>query len=168
MSEHRPFALPGARPQYGPDKVVDVLHIDLELRPDLAAKRLDGVCTTRVRAIEDGAARLVLDAVDLDVRAVTRADERARIAAGASPEEARRRARFRIFGNKPGTYGTGILQRIADGAWRDRGDLAESYLSSSGFAYGARAYGEPAPAEFRARLAAAALAVQNQDNREHD
>ncbi|MBV8579635.1 MAG: M1 family metallopeptidase [Candidatus Eremiobacteraeota bacterium] len=80
MSEHRPFALPGARPQYGPDKVVDVLHIDLELRPDLATKRLDGVCTTRVRAIEDGVARLVLDAVDLDVRAVMRADDRTPLA----------------------------------------------------------------------------------------
>ena len=74
MSDHRPFALPGARPQYGPDKCVDVLHIDLHLRPDLAAKRLDGVTTTTVRAIEDGVARLVLDAVDLDVRAVRRAD----------------------------------------------------------------------------------------------
>ena len=70
MSEHRPFALPGARPQYGPDKVVDVLHIDLRLRPDLAAKRLDAVCKTTVRAIEDGVGRLVLDAVDLDVRSV--------------------------------------------------------------------------------------------------
>ncbi|MEA2665631.1 MAG: aminopeptidase, partial [Candidatus Eremiobacteraeota bacterium] len=74
MSDHRPFPLPGARAQYGPDKLVDVLHIDLHLRPDLAAKRLDGVTTTTVRAIEDGVARLVLDAVDLDVRAVRRAD----------------------------------------------------------------------------------------------
>ncbi len=70
MSDHRPFALPGATPQYGPDKAVDVLHIDLQLRPDLERHRLDGICTTRVRAIEDGVHRLVLDAVDLDVRAV--------------------------------------------------------------------------------------------------
>ena len=74
MSDHRPFALPGARPQYGPDKVVDVVHIDLRLQPDIGRKRLDAVCTTRVRAIEDGVARLVLDAVDLDVRAVRRDD----------------------------------------------------------------------------------------------
>ncbi|HEV3086084.1 MAG TPA: M1 family aminopeptidase [Candidatus Elarobacter sp.] len=76
MSDHRPFALPGARPQYGPDKVVDVVHIDLRLRPDIEAKRLDAVCTTTVRAIEDGVARLVLDAVDLDVRSVRRDDGR--------------------------------------------------------------------------------------------
>ena len=71
MSDHRPFALPGARPQYGPDKVVDVLHIHLDLRPDVPRAHLDGRCTTRVRAIEDGVARLVLDAVDLRVHAVT-------------------------------------------------------------------------------------------------
>ena len=76
MSEHRPFALPGARPQYGPDKIVDVLHIDLRLRPDLEKKRLDAVCTTTVRAIEDGVALLALDAVDLDVAAVVRAGDR--------------------------------------------------------------------------------------------
>jgi aminopeptidase N len=55
---------------------VDVLHIDLRLRPDLDAKRLDGVCTTRVRAIEDGVARLVLDAVDLEVASVVRVSDR--------------------------------------------------------------------------------------------
>ncbi|HEX3550790.1 MAG TPA: M1 family metallopeptidase [Candidatus Elarobacter sp.] len=77
MNEHRPFALPGARPQYGPDKVVDVLHIDLRLEPDLQARRLDGVCTTTVRAIEDDVSRLVLDACDLDVTAVVRDDGRA-------------------------------------------------------------------------------------------
>ena len=75
MSDHRSFALPGARPQYGPDKVVDVLHIDLRLRPDLEAKRLDAVCTTTVRAIEDGVALLALDAVDLEVVSVVRTDD---------------------------------------------------------------------------------------------
>ncbi len=77
MSEHRPFALPGASPQYGPDRVVEVLHIDLHLRPDLDARRLDGVCTTTVRAIDDEVRRLVLDAVDLEVRAVRTLDGRA-------------------------------------------------------------------------------------------
>ncbi|GAC1408473.1 MAG: M1 family metallopeptidase [Candidatus Velthaea sp.] len=72
MSEHRPFALAGARLQYGPDKVVAVLHIDLHLRPDLAAKTLHGVCTTTVEAIEAGVASVRLDAVDLLIESVTR------------------------------------------------------------------------------------------------
>ncbi|HYZ16748.1 MAG TPA: M1 family aminopeptidase [Candidatus Acidoferrum sp.] len=76
MSDHRPFTLPGARPQYGPDKLVDVVHIDLRLRPQLEAKRLEGLCTTTVRGIEEGVGRLVLDAVDLAVRTVRRDDGR--------------------------------------------------------------------------------------------
>jgi aminopeptidase N len=77
VSDHRTFALPGARPQYGPDKMVEVLHIDLYLRPDIVRERLDGVCTTTVRAIDDSVPRLVLDAVDLDVRSVSADDGRA-------------------------------------------------------------------------------------------
>ncbi len=72
MSDHRPFALPGSRLQFGPDRVVDVLHIHLDLRPDIEQRRLEAHCTTTVQAIEGGVARLVLDAVDLDVRAVRR------------------------------------------------------------------------------------------------
>ena len=69
---HRAFALPGARDQYGPDKLVDVLHIDLHLEPDLDALTLDGVCTTTVRAYDDPVHRLSLNAVDLAVSAVER------------------------------------------------------------------------------------------------
>jgi aminopeptidase N len=72
LSDRRPFALPGARLQYGPDKVVGVLHIHLDLRPDLEKKRLDATCVTTVRAIEDDVARLALDAVDLRVTDVVR------------------------------------------------------------------------------------------------
>jgi len=102
------------------------------------------------------------------VRAATLADERTRVANGATPDEARRRSRFRVFGNKPGAYGTGILKLISDGTWQERRDLAEVYLAAGSFAYGVDAYGEPAPAEFRMRLGASTIAVQNQDNREHD
>ncbi len=68
--DRRPFALPGATLQYGPDKTVDVKHIDLHLVPDLDAQALRGTCTTTVEAIEDGVATLALDAADLLVDAV--------------------------------------------------------------------------------------------------
>jgi aminopeptidase N len=71
LSERLPFALPGARPQYGPDRVVRVEHIDLWLRPEFANATLHGRVTTRVRAIEDGVTALRLDAVDLAIDAVT-------------------------------------------------------------------------------------------------
>ncbi len=69
---HRAFALPGARLQYGPDKLVDVEHIDLVLEPDLDARRLDGVCTTAVRAYDEPVSRVTLSAVDLHVSRVER------------------------------------------------------------------------------------------------
>ncbi len=66
----QPFALPGARPRYGPDKVVAVEQIDLELKPDLDAESLEGTCTTTVRAFDEPVSRLTLDAVDLDIECV--------------------------------------------------------------------------------------------------
>ncbi|MBV8374231.1 MAG: hypothetical protein JO302_01870, partial [Candidatus Eremiobacteraeota bacterium] len=71
-SDHRAFALPGARPHYGPDKVVAVEQIDLYLKPDVENERLEGVCTTTVRALDEEVERLVLDAVDFDVSDVQR------------------------------------------------------------------------------------------------
>lgn len=71
-SAHRDFALPGSRLRYGPDKTVDVRHIDLFLRPDLERAHLDGVCTTTVRALDEPVSSLTLDAVDLQVAAVER------------------------------------------------------------------------------------------------
>jgi aminopeptidase N len=67
---HRAFALPGARLQYGPDKVVDVEHIELYLEPDLEARALRGVCATTVRAYDEPVERLELDAVDLEIASV--------------------------------------------------------------------------------------------------
>ncbi len=69
---HRTFALPGARDQYGPDRTVDVEHIDLYLVPDLEAETLDGVCTTTFRALDEPVDALSLDAVDLEVTRVER------------------------------------------------------------------------------------------------
>lgn len=69
---HRAFALPGARLQYGPDKIVDVEHIELYLEPDLEHHTLDGICTTTVRPFDEPVERLELDAVDLEVTSVER------------------------------------------------------------------------------------------------
>ncbi len=71
-SVHREFALPGSTLRYGPDKSVDVLHIDLYLEPDLERAHLDGICTTTVRALDEAVASLTLDAVDLQIASVER------------------------------------------------------------------------------------------------
>lgn len=69
-NEHQTFALPGAHPRYGPDKIVAVEHIDLNLKPDIADESLEGVCTITVRALDEPVSRLMLDAVDLEVSRV--------------------------------------------------------------------------------------------------
>jgi aminopeptidase N len=71
-NDHRSFALPGSSPHYGPDKVVAVEYIDLDLSLDFAKETLDGVCTTTVRALDEDVERLALDAVDLETTSVER------------------------------------------------------------------------------------------------
>ncbi|MFP6888209.1 MAG: cobaltochelatase subunit CobN [Nitrospinota bacterium] len=93
-----------------------------------------------------------------------RANIRADIQGGRDPES----AAFRIFGSKPGSYGAGLLNLIDERNWTSDKDLAEVYVSWGGYAYGRGAPGVPAFGEFRRRLAGVSVALQNQDNREHD
>jgi cobaltochelatase CobN len=74
----------------------------------------------------------------------------------------------RIFGPKPGGYGSGILNVIESRDWRSDEDLAAVYEAWGGFAYGRGRSGVPARDAMRRRFAAIDVAVKNQDNREHD
>jgi cobaltochelatase CobN len=78
------------------------------------------------------------------------------------------KARYRLFSNKPGSYGAGILNAITESNWETSADLARIYLEWGGFAYTNSLYGEPAHDQFEHRLAVADIAVQNKDNYEHD
>ena len=89
--------------------------------------------------------------------------------AAHTPEaEARQRSLYRIFGSKPGTYGAGILSLLDARNWRSDQDLADVYTAWGGYAYTRDTYGADAAQEFSARFAEIAIAVKNQDNREHD
>lgn len=79
-----------------------------------------------------------------------------------------RRARTRIFGSKPGTYGAGILQAIEAGNWRDDADLAEVYTQWGGYAYGRDLDGAPAREDMQRNYARIKVATKNVDNRESD
>ncbi len=74
----------------------------------------------------------------------------------------------RIFGAKPGAYGSGILPLLESRSWRSDEDLAAVYEAWSGFSYGRHGMGIPATPAMRRRFAAIQVAVKNQDNREHD
>ncbi|MHB1931342.1 MAG: cobaltochelatase subunit CobN, partial [Acidimicrobiales bacterium] len=74
----------------------------------------------------------------------------------------------RIFGAKPGAYGSGILPLLESGDWRSDMDLAAVYEAWSGWSYGRGNAGTPAGAAMRRRLSTIQVAIKNQDNREHD
>jgi cobaltochelatase CobN len=120
----------------------------------------------------DSAVRSVAELDEPDeqnpVRTRMRADELALAAAGVEPREAASRARYRVFGSKPGAYGGGLQSLIDSGAWQNRADLAEAYLAWSGFAYSSEQMGVPARSSLERGLAAVDAVLQNQDNREHD
>jgi aminopeptidase N len=68
---YKEFALPGARPQYMPDKPGNVEHIALIVTINLEAKSLTGTCRIRLRVIDGGVRTLRLDAVEMQVSAVS-------------------------------------------------------------------------------------------------
>ncbi|HET7524128.1 MAG TPA: cobaltochelatase subunit CobN, partial [Acidimicrobiales bacterium] len=74
----------------------------------------------------------------------------------------------RIFGAKPGAYGSGILPLLESRDWRSDEDLAAVYQAWSGYSYGRSGMGLPAHDAMRRRFARIEVAVKNQDNREHD
>ncbi len=92
----------------------------------------------------------------------------AALAEGECEHAADRRARYRIFGCRPGSYGAGILPLMEEGNWETDQDLAEVYVNWGGYAYTADEQGLDARDVFRTRLRGVQVALHNQDNREHD
>ena len=68
------FELPGARPHYNPDRPGQVEHIFLDLTLDIANQSFQGTCTIHLNPVRSGIETLTLDAVDLDIKAVTIAE----------------------------------------------------------------------------------------------
>jgi len=125
-----------------------------------------------VVALIDKAVELVAAADEPDdrnyVRRHVKRDEAALVASGLGVERARAQAKYRVFGSKPGSYGAGLLNLIDERNWRTDADLAEVYIAWGSYAYTQAEHGVEASGAFKRRLGQVAVAVQNQDNREHD
>ncbi|MEM9923944.1 MAG: M1 family metallopeptidase [Cyanobacteria bacterium P01_D01_bin.50] len=67
---HKSFVLPGAKPQYNPDKPGQVKHILLDLSLDIPNQTLSGSCKITLVPIRNGVNRLQLDAVNLNIESV--------------------------------------------------------------------------------------------------
>ena len=87
---------------------------------------------------------------------------------GVEQEQAKKQARWRVFGSKPNSYGAGLQGLIDERCWDDQTDLARAYVNWGGYAYGTDDTGQDAHAIFEHRLQGLEAVIQNQDNREHD
>ncbi|HVW33344.1 MAG TPA: cobaltochelatase subunit CobN [Acidimicrobiia bacterium] len=154
------LALLGARPVWAEEsgRVVGVEPVPLE---ELGRPRID--VTLRISGFFRDAFPHLVHLVDEAIEVVGGLDE--------SPEDNFVRAHgpdHRIFGAKPGAYGSGILALLDSRDWDNDADLATVYLTWSGYAYGRAGYGVPAPEAMQRRFALIDVAIKNQDNREHD
>lgn len=64
------FELPGAKPQYNPDRYGQVTHIALDLVLDIPQQICTGTCTTHLNPIRNGITSIIMDAVDMDITSV--------------------------------------------------------------------------------------------------
>jgi aminopeptidase N len=68
------FPLPGDKPRYPRDRVVDIKHVRLEVTLDLDNKRISGRVSHTFTPLNDGLTSLDLDAVELEIGSVTSSD----------------------------------------------------------------------------------------------
>jgi len=154
------LALLGARPVWAEEsgRVTGVEPVPLE---ELGRPRID--VTLRISGFFRDAFPHLVHLVDEAVELVAGLDEPPELnfvrAHGAD---------HRIFGARPGAYGSGVLALLDSKEWEGDDDLATVYLAWSGYAYGRAGYGVPAPDAMQRRFALIDVAVKNQDNREHD
>jgi len=70
-SKHKSFEMPGAKPHYNPDRPGQVEHICLNLKLDIPNQLVQGTCEISLTPIRNGISELTLDAVNLQISAVT-------------------------------------------------------------------------------------------------
>ena len=167
------LALLGVRPKWHPEtrRIVGLDVIPLE---ELGRPRID--VTVRISGFFRDAFPHLVDVLDDAVTLVAGLDEPedqnfVRKHVLADVEELAgdwKAATARIFGGRPGTYGTGILQLVDVKNWRDDADLAEVYEAWGGHAYGRGRGGAEARSAMRRQFARIDVAVKNIDTREHD
>ncbi len=64
------FELPGAKPQYNPDRYGQVTHIALDLKLDIPNQICTGTCVTTLNPIRNGIMSILMDAVDMEIMSI--------------------------------------------------------------------------------------------------
>lgn len=168
----------GVKPvwQKGSLRVTDleVIPLDELKRPRIdVTARISGLFRDTLPHLAELMDKAVLMAAKLDesdddnfVRKHIREDSEALQADGASADDAWRNAAFRVFGDAPGTYGSGINVVLDAKNWESEKDLADVYVRWGGHVFGGGQRGVYQPELFRKRLAQMELTVKNEEN--HD
>ncbi len=174
------MALMGVRPQWD-NASRRVIGFEILPRDTLDRPRVD--VTLRISGFFRDAFPTQIDLFDSAVRAVPALDESEHdnplaarsnaetqrlIAGGNDAAAANRRAGFRVFGSKPGSYGAGLQALMDERGWETDEDLARAYIAWGGYAYGSGAEGSAEHRLFERRLSEVEAVIHNQDNREHD
>jgi len=174
------LALLGVRPLWRAENR-QLTGVEVIPLPELKRPRID--VTTRISGFFRDAFPQLIDLIDDAVNAVVALDEPLDqnfvrkhylaelgewVGKGVPEEEASRRAGYRIFGAKPGSYGAGILPLIQEKNWQTDADFAEAYVNWGGYAYTRGGQGIDGRETFRKQLSGVQVALHNQDNREHD
>jgi len=109
----REFALPGTRPRYAPDRVVDVEHLRLAIDVDPPARAIKGVASLTIKVIAPGTRFVELDAVELEISGVK---------AGGKPLEHKHDGRrLRVDLGAPKSAGEKLTLDVAYGGSPRRG-----------------------------------------------
>lgn len=120
----------------------------------------------------DRAVRTIADLDESDddnfLRSNIRKDMASSIAEGIPEDVARDEAMMRIFGDAPGTYGSGTNIMIRTSEWKDVSDIGAIYRSYGEYAYGGGRRGIRSPEAFKRRLASMEVTVKNSTSREYD
>ncbi len=156
---------------------------DVEVIPyeELGRPRIDVTC--KISGLFRDALPNVIALIDSAVNAVAflnEAPERNFVAAnvaseledlavpGLSATDRRREATLRVFGVKPGGYGSGVNHLIDSGEWQDPDELGRRYIEWGGWAYAPGMMGAERTDTFRRQLTGMKATVKNQDHRESD
>jgi cobaltochelatase CobN len=87
---------------------------------------------------------------------------------GMDISKAREEACYRIFGDIPGGYGSGVNDAIETKNWKTQSDLANIYVTWGCYVYSRKNFGLKSPELYRQRLGKVDLTVKNMDTREYD
>ncbi len=156
------LALMGARP------VQDMATgrvTGIEVLPPAALGRPRVDVTLRISGLFRDMFPALIALLDAAMRAIASREE----APGDNPlaEEAQTLGHVpsRIFGSAPGTYGSGIEEKLADGTWGEREELGRIYLDATSHSFGgADGDASHVPGQFANRIGTADLLVHTGDD----